>query len=265
MIWPWWETVTWWFLPKGLLAFYLAVLMHEVGHALAAHRCGLKVIGLGIGTGKVLIAFPLGSVKCFIGLRDSLGGLTLYASQCPPVGHSRWVAWGGPMAEFLLASTCLGSIQGLGPSEFLVWLFYWSCFGSIVSLLPDAPAGEPSHSTSDGEQLLGRSTLDRESLQRQRDLSLQMLELCKQIGSIPGQIHFLLHAAHESYLLGEPEQANRYLADTRLQHPLRRGFHRCFETYLQNLISPEDLSEQVRKACPDCPELVPLTAAEADQ
>lgn len=263
MQWPWWETYSWWFLPKAVLAFYLAVLIHEIGHALVARWCGLRVICVGIGTGSVVFVVPVGSVKVFFGLRDPLGGLTLYASECPTSQKSSWVAWGGPVAELSLAGLSLGLIQLAGNTEFLVWLFYWSSFGTIVSLLPEngARAGKQP-TTSDGERIFQRKKLDTTLLRQQREQSLAMLALCKEIGSLLGQIHFSLHVAHESYLLGEIDEAQQQLDAAVLKQPSRGEFHRCFETYLRSMLSGTDYAEQLKRVCQHCPD---LQASEAPQ
>jgi regulator of sigma E protease len=108
-----------WYAGAFLLALGILVVIHEMGHYLAARACGVKVLRFSVGFGKVLwsrqmgrdgtewaiAAFPLGG---YVKMLDEREG-TVAAEELPrafnrqSVGRRALIVVAGPAANLLLA------------------------------------------------------------------------------------------------------------------------------------------------------------------
>jgi hypothetical protein len=91
-------------LALGILILYLtimvAVLIHELGHYLAARLSGVHVTAIQIGAPPTLASFSRGGTRIDVGLLAS--GRVLW-DQAPPA-RRRWiVALAGPLANLVTA------------------------------------------------------------------------------------------------------------------------------------------------------------------
>ena len=92
------------------------VLVHELGHFIAAKLCGVRVETFAIGFGKRIIGFRRGETEYQINILP-LGGYVKMAGEIPGEetsgdpgelnNHPRWqrtlIAFAGPLANFILA------------------------------------------------------------------------------------------------------------------------------------------------------------------
>jgi|GEM_PF-1610351 len=107
----------------------LSVLVHELGHAIAARRCGANELMIDIGNGKEIFSWSIGTIRIKIRLLWMLGGSTASAL---PVSLNRYkvasVALCGPMLSLCLASIlilmqCVYSASIIGLSIlFNLWI-----------------------------------------------------------------------------------------------------------------------------------------------
>jgi regulator of sigma E protease len=108
-----------WYVGAFVVALAVLVVVHELGHYLAARACGVKVIRFAFGFGKVIwmrpygrdrtewaiSAFPLGG---YVKMLDEREG-EVAANELPrafnrqPVGRRAFIVAAGPAANFLLA------------------------------------------------------------------------------------------------------------------------------------------------------------------
>ena len=169
-------------LPFYLAAFALVigvlVVFHELGHYLAARRCGVKVLRFSVGFGRVLwqrrfgadgtewavSVIPLGGYVKMLDERegDVAPAEAQRAFNRQTVGRRSLIVAAGPLANFLLAI-----------------LLYWGIFmyGSdeLLPLLGQPPAGTPAAvaSIQAGEQV---RSIDGEPVQTWNDLRWQVLQ-----------------------------------------------------------------------------------------
>ncbi len=121
---------------KALLFFvslvdgiYLGVLMHELGHAIAALIVTRQSIRVKVGTGEGLFGFSAGRLQVSLGLAGFRYGSTEYERGRESIGAQRFVIVGGPLMT--LALTC-----GLAASlwQFEAWGWIWiALFGFFVA------------------------------------------------------------------------------------------------------------------------------------
>lgn len=136
-----------WYVGAFLLALAVLVVVHEMGHYLAARYCGVKVLRFAFGFGKVLwmrrhgrdgtewavSAFPLGG---YVKMLDEREG-EVAAADLPrafnrqSVGRRAFIVAAGPAANFLLAIV-------------LYWFLFMYGVTELKPRLGSPPAGTPA-------------------------------------------------------------------------------------------------------------------------
>lgn len=153
-----------WYVGAFVVALAVLVVVHELGHYLAARACGVKVLRFAFGFGKVIwmrshgrdrtewaiSAFPLGG---YVKMLDEREG-EVAAHELPrafnrqSVGRRAFIVAAGPAANFLLAI-----------------LLYWGLFMSgVTELKPrlgSPPSGTPAAVAGIGEGVTVRSVNGR--------------------------------------------------------------------------------------------------------
>jgi regulator of sigma E protease len=118
----------------GLVILGVLVLVHELGHFLAAKSCGIRVIAFSIGFGKPLLAKKIGETEYRLSAIP-FGGYVNMAGEHPeektipekgdftakPKWQRAFVALAGPAANYLFAMICLYVVFILG-TNFPVYL-----------------------------------------------------------------------------------------------------------------------------------------------
>lgn len=145
-------------LAAFLLTLALLIVVHELGHYLAARSCGVKVLCFSIGFGKalwsrrigrdqtefVLAAFPLGGYVRMLDEREA----PVAAQELPrafnrqSVWKRMWVVIAGPLFNLLLAIV-------------LYWVLFMAGTTGLKPILGDIPSGTAAAEASmkSGEQI----------------------------------------------------------------------------------------------------------------
>jgi regulator of sigma E protease len=128
----------------AILIFSLIVIIHEIGHFVAARKCGILVEEFAIGMGPRLVSikrgdtvfslrlFPIGGFCAMLGDvgEDESRTLDPRAFQAKPVGHRFTVVIAGVMLNFLLAFTIFTGLT-----------FFSGVSEPVVTFVaPDSPA-----------------------------------------------------------------------------------------------------------------------------
>ncbi|MCM2308009.1 MAG: RIP metalloprotease RseP [Sulfuritalea sp.] len=149
-----------WYLGAFLLALAVLVVVHEMGHYLAARACNVKVLRFAFGFGKVLwmrrhgrdgtewaiSAFPLGG---YVKMLDEREG-EVAAAELPraftqqSVGRRAFIVAAGPAANFLLAIV-------------LYWFLFMYGVTELKPRLGPPPAGTPAALAGIGEGMTVRA------------------------------------------------------------------------------------------------------------
>ncbi|MDZ4255076.1 MAG: RIP metalloprotease RseP [Sulfuritalea sp.] len=149
-----------WYAGAFLLALAVLVVVHEMGHYLAARVCNVKVLRFAFGFGKVLwmrrhgrdgtewaiSAFPLGG---YVKMLDEREG-EVAAAELPrafnrqSVGRRAFIVAAGPAANFLLAIV-------------LYWFLYMVGVTELKPRLGPPPAGTPAALAGIGEGMTVRA------------------------------------------------------------------------------------------------------------
>ncbi len=123
-------------LAEALLLFYaaawIALYLHELGHAAAAHALGVRVWGIRLGIGPSLFAGSIGGCRLRLGLLPLVGGVALDDADASAIGYRdiragswrfEWVrgAWRAPVI-----SAAGGACNLLGV---LLAAAYWTLAG----------------------------------------------------------------------------------------------------------------------------------------
>lgn len=135
------------YLGAFVLALGVLVVVHEMGHYLAARACGVKVLRFAFGFGRTLwsrragrdrtewaiATFPLGGYVKMVDEREG----AVAAADLPrafnrqPLGRRALVVAAGPMANLLLAAV-------------LYWLLFMAGMNELKPRLGPPPAGTPA-------------------------------------------------------------------------------------------------------------------------
>ncbi|MGH7630279.1 MAG: site-2 protease family protein [Gemmatimonadales bacterium] len=123
-------------LAEALVLFYaaswIALYLHELGHAAAAHALGVRVWGIRLGIGPSLFAGSIGGCRLQLGLLPLVGGVALDDADASAIGYRdirsgswrfEWVrgAWRAPVI-----SAAGGACNLLGV---LLAAAYWTLAG----------------------------------------------------------------------------------------------------------------------------------------
>ncbi len=118
------------FLAVGLVVLGILVLVHELGHFIAAKRCGIRVLAFSIGFGKPLFKKTVGGTEYRISAVPFGGYVAMsgeHLEDKPVVepgdftSKPKWqraiVAVAGPAANYLFAMVCLYCVFVAGVDE----------------------------------------------------------------------------------------------------------------------------------------------------
>ena len=153
-----------WYAGAFVLALALLVVVHEMGHYLAARACGVKVLRFAFGFGKVLwarrhgrdgtewaiSAFPLGGYVKMLDEREGevAAGDLPRAFNRQSVGRRAFIVAAGPAANFLLAIV-------------LYWFLFMSGVTELKPRLGPPPPGTPAALAGIGEGMTVRAVNGR--------------------------------------------------------------------------------------------------------
>lgn len=126
----------------GLAASWVALLVHECGHAAAARLVGVRIWGVRLGMGPVLWAGMVGDVRVRLALFPVLGAVHLLDEDASAIGYrdiarGRWRFEWGPGAWRAPIISASGGLANLLMLSFL--LLGWKAFGQP---LPGTLAGD---------------------------------------------------------------------------------------------------------------------------
>lgn len=192
-----------WYAGAFLIALAVLVVVHELGHYLAARACGVKVLRFAFGFGRVvwmrrygrdgtewaISAFPLGGYVKMLDEREGEVPVTELsrAFNRQPLGRRAFIVAAGPAANFLLAIA-------------LYWILFMAGVTELKPRLGMPPAGTPAALAGIGEGLtvtavngrnvetwqqlrwevmsraLDRETLQIETLSLQRERRVHQIE-----------------------------------------------------------------------------------------
>lgn len=126
----------------------LLVLLHELGHFLAAKRCGVRVLRFSIGFGPVLWRWQGGETEYAVSLLP-LGGYVKMAGEqrsesvagepwefvSKPVGVRAWIVAAGPLVNYAISILSLWTVLVVGYPELLPTV------GRLIDGMPAKAAG----------------------------------------------------------------------------------------------------------------------------
>jgi hypothetical protein len=116
-------------LPWAIATFWLAIVIHELGHYVVAKSVGVIVSHVEIGTGKLLFRFTLFHDNWRVYSRPSKAFVSLFPSS------KQWknllVYGAGPFASFLMAL----ALWAAHP-----WLAFIPLYMGVVSCIPSSRA-----------------------------------------------------------------------------------------------------------------------------
>ncbi len=120
-------------LLTSLLATWIALLLHELGHALAAWLVGVRIWGIRLGMGPTLWRGSIGGTRFQLGVFPLLGAVHLLDEDASAIGYrdiarGRWRFVWGPeawRAPIISAAGGLSNLVGL-----LVVAMCWRAAGS---------------------------------------------------------------------------------------------------------------------------------------
>jgi hypothetical protein len=116
----------------GVAGSWIALLLHELGHAVAALLPGVRIWGIRLGVGPTLWRGQLGDCRVHLALFPFLGSVQLVDEDACAIGYRdiiagtwrfEWVpgAWRAPIIS---AAGGLSNLAGL-----IVLLAWWGCLG----------------------------------------------------------------------------------------------------------------------------------------
>jgi Zn-dependent protease len=121
------------FLGVGILA----IVIHELGHLLAARACGFRVTAIHIGSPPAWVTVKLGTVK--VGLGAQIRGQVTYAGRGSSARRAL-VSAAGPLANLLVATALLPWVRQAW--ELTVTALFFA-IGGLTNLVPcPTPSGQ---------------------------------------------------------------------------------------------------------------------------
>jgi membrane-associated protease RseP (regulator of RpoE activity) len=117
----------------AMLALWIALLFHELGHAAAAQAVGVRVWGIRLGVGPVIWRGTSGGRQIQIAALPFLGGVTLLDEDAGAIGYRDlaadrwWFEWGPEAwrASIISAAGGLSNVFGM-----LIFLMAWRVAGA---------------------------------------------------------------------------------------------------------------------------------------
>ena len=119
---------------------YFGVLLHELGHGVAALLATRQSISIQVGTSDRNVSLSMGRLRILLGLAGFRYGATRYDRSRETVGAQRWIIAGGPVAS-LIVTVVLGMSLGRLEAWSWIWVALFALFVAnfrilIVSLWP---------------------------------------------------------------------------------------------------------------------------------
>ncbi len=136
-------------LPQALLAGFaaswIALLFHELGHAVAASLLGIRIWGIRLGMGPVVHRGQVGATRLQIGFLPLLGSVQLLDADASSIGYrdlerGQWRFEWGPRAWRATIITAAGSLSNL--------------FGLLLIMSLWESAGHPPFASFSGAVLI---------------------------------------------------------------------------------------------------------------
>jgi hypothetical protein len=224
------------------VAFYVSIIVHELGHAICARLSGFTLTSFGLGTGRPFLTLRFRQISFYLAGDHPFQGLTFVVTSWPappPLPTALFLA-GGILANGLLALFSLywwwflpgGSPWGL--SFALVNGFFF-----LVNLIPTALRVGPAELRSDAALLL--SVLYHGILPQVPTLPIGMVRqfrgLWRAIRDARGLHAHLIGAAHSWVELGIPDRARELLHEAEKIPLSAPSPHLAFGLALQGLIN----------------------------
>ncbi|MBU52176.1 MAG: hypothetical protein CL920_26075 [Deltaproteobacteria bacterium] len=131
------------FIPPMLAFFflyYLSVILHELGHAVAGWLTGGRVVAIGMGNRDPLLQFELLGVRCFVGRNFLPGGGIAYVYY-PQTQDSTYkqviLSAGGPLVHLLLLGLSLAMCYQSNWSQPYWVMFAWiNALAFLINAIP---------------------------------------------------------------------------------------------------------------------------------
>ena len=148
----------------ALLAFgaaWVALLVHELGHAIGASATGVRLWGIRLGTGPVVYEGSIGALQCRIAWLPFGGTILLLDEDAHEIGYRdvyqrcwrfTWVpgAWrapliaaAGPLTSLVVAAVFAAAYAILAPTGHPGAILRWSVLANLggwLNLLPVGPS-----------------------------------------------------------------------------------------------------------------------------
>ena len=126
----------------GFVASWIALLFHELGHALAARMVGVRIWGIRLGMGPTIWSGTVAGTRLHLALFPLLGGVHLLDEDASAIGYrdialGRWRFVWGPEAWRAPIISAAGGISNL--------------VGLMITGLCWNAAGAPALGSSSGE------------------------------------------------------------------------------------------------------------------
>ena len=113
------------FICVYIVSMYVGIIIHEIGHAIAGLRNGYRILALGLGLGKPLLAFRIGGCTCYLARVRCGLGLTygvhreLYSSRTQQIAFLQ----GGIRANSTAAIVAAASANLIAPARIDLLVF----------------------------------------------------------------------------------------------------------------------------------------------
>jgi membrane-associated protease RseP (regulator of RpoE activity) len=145
----------------GFGAAWVALLVHELGHAIGASATGVRLWGIRLGTGPVVYEGPLGSLHLRLAWLPLGGTIQLLDADAHEIGYRdvyqrawgfTWVpgAWraplisaAGPLTSLAVAAIFTAAYAMLAPAGHAGAMLRWSALANLggwLNLLPVGPS-----------------------------------------------------------------------------------------------------------------------------
>jgi len=196
------------------IGLYVAVIFHELGHALAARWVGFSVTSVGIGLRRPLFIVPIGGTRVYCCLDEVAVGYTFIEHPSFTVSPRQWLRFlaGGVAANALLvAASILGCFYLPGS------MFWWgiTAANALVALAAFAGTGNTPVKT-DGQQWLQTWQNDpAASCLANLHATRTLRPLWQAIGDRRAEVSRLVANALIWHDLGDAEHARALVAEAR--------------------------------------------------
>jgi len=189
-----------------------ALIIHELGHALAARAAGLKAVAMTIGIGRPLLNFRVDGTRFAICIRRGMGRTLVATPPALPHAVARVLLMiaAGPLANLgcFLTVGWLFSLPGWGFASprwmsglVVIEAFQWvSLYMAIISLIPIRLSSPIGITYSDGYHILSGLRKPQRMLQRLAEV-------------------YHVSTSYESFRTGNTEEAERQCEQGLAEYP----------------------------------------------